>query len=422
MIKLYGSRLERQHISWIQPPRLKKISLGLLFEVKEVNNKRRNSKVSEEQEVLVEEEAKEEAASDNIMETVVHSEEDAIVSTKALLEAGVHFGHQTRRWNPKMGKYIYADKNGIHIINLVKSAQKIQEAYLALKKIVLDGGKVLFVGTKKQCQEIIQEEALRSGSFYVVTRWLGGTLTNFKTIQKRIKYLNKLEAMEEDGSYDVLPKKEAILLRKEKEKLLKNLDGIKSMRKIPNALFVVDPRLEHNAVSEARKLRIPVFGIVDTNCDPDLVDYVIPSNDDAVRAVRLIVGLMADAVVEAKGGQTIVAYNVNPEDEVSMEVALEQADRAEELKQIRQKAREDAQQGKKKPSRKPFKKPVEKAPKVQEEKPAEEVKEEVKPEEPVQEEVKVKKTRKKTTKEPAKEAVKEEKKEEAAAEVVADKE
>ncbi len=382
--------------------------------------------MSEEQEVLVEEEAKEEVASNNIMEMVVHNEEDAIVSTKALLEAGVHFGHQTRRWNPKMGKYIYGSKNGIHIIDLVKSAQKIQEAYLALKKIVLDGGKVLFVGTKKQCQEIIQEEALRSGSFYVVTRWLGGTLTNFKTIQKRIKYLNKLEAMEEDGSYDVLPKKEAILLRKEKEKLLKNLDGIKSMRKIPNALFVVDPRLEHNAVSEARKLRIPVFGIVDTNCDPDLVDYVIPSNDDAVRAVRLIVGLMADAVVEAKGGQTVTAYNVNPEDEVSMDVALEQADRAEELKQIRQKAREDAQQGKKKPSRKPFKKPVEKAPKVQEEKPAEEVKEEVKPEEPVQEEVKVKKTRKKVAKEPAKEtvkeAVKEEKKEEAVEETVADKE
>ncbi len=342
--------------------------------------------MSQEEKVLVEENI-ENVEADNIMETVVHSEDDAIVSTKALLEAGVHFGHQTRRWNPKMGKYIYGNKNGIHIIDLVKSAQKIQEAYIALKKIVLEGGKVLFVGTKKQCQEIVQEEALRSGSFYVVTRWLGGTLTNFKTIQKRIKYLNKLEAMEEDGSYDVLSKKEAALLRKEKDKLLKNLDGIKSMRKVPNALFVVDPRIEHNAVSEARKLRIPVFGIVDTNCDPDMVDYVIPSNDDAVRAVRLIVGLMADAVVEAKGGQTMTAYNVNPEDEVSMVEALEQADHAEEMKQIRQKAREDAQQGKKKNPRKTFRKPVEKAVKPVAEEKVEEVKAEEKPvEEKVKEE------------------------------------
>lgn len=213
--------------------------------------------MSEEKETVVE---SAETPVDTVMETVIHDENEPVVSTKRLLEAGCHFGHQTRRWNPRMAPYIYGARNGIYIIDLVKTAQKIQEAYLALKKIVLSGGKVLFVGTKKQCQEIVQEEALRSGSFYVSTRWLGGTLTNFKTIQKRIRYLNSLETMEEDGSFDNMPKKEAVLLRKEKEKLLKNLDGIKAMRKVPNAIFVADPKLEHNAVSEAHKLRIPVFG------------------------------------------------------------------------------------------------------------------------------------------------------------------
>ena len=316
--------------------------------------------MSEEKENVVE---STETPVDTVMETVIHDENEPVVSTKRLLEAGCHFGHQTRRWNPRMAPYIYGARNGIYIIDLVKTAQKIQEAYLALKKIVLSGGKVLFVGTKKQCQEIVQEEALRSGSFYVSTRWLGGTLTNFKTIQKRIRYLNSLETMEEDGSFDNMPKKEAVILRKEKEKLLKNLDGIKAMRKVPNAIFVADPKLEHNAVSEAHKLRIPVFGICDTNSDPTEVDYPIPSNDDAVKAVKLIVGILADAVVEAKGGQTVVAYGVQPDEEVSMIDALNSFDKAEELKQIRQKAREDMLASKRKDGRpsRPNKRPAPKA-------------------------------------------------------------
>ena len=307
-----------------------------------------------EEKVIVE--AQEEVV-DTVMETVIHDENEPIVSTKRLLEAGCHFGHQTRRWNPRMAQYIYGSRNGIYILDLVKTAQKLQEAYHALKKIVLNGGKVLFVGTKKQCQEIVQEEALRSGSFYVSTRWLGGTLTNFRTIQKRIKYLNSLEVMEEDGTFDSMPKKEVVMLRKEKEKLLKNLDGIKAMRKVPNAVFVVDPKLEHNAVAEAHKLHIPVFGICDTNSDPTEVDFPIPSNDDAVKAVKLIVGLLADAVVEAKGGQTVVAYGVQPDEEVSMIDALNSFDKAEELKQIRQKAREDMLASKRKDGHRPSRKP-----------------------------------------------------------------
>lgn len=309
--------------------------------------------MSEEKVVVTENEEVE------VMASVMHDENDPVISTKKLLEAGVHFGHQTRKWDPKMGKYIFGARNGVYIVDLVQTAAKLQEAYLALKKIVADGGKVLFVGTKKPVQEIIQEEATRSGSFYVVNRWLGGTLTNFKTIQKRIRYLNQLIEMETDGSFDNLPKKEVVNLRKEKEKLLKNLEGIKEMRKIPNAIFVTDPHVEHNAILEARKLRIPVFGICDTNSNPDEFDYIIPGNDDAPRAVRLIVGVLADAVVEAKGGQIAYAYNVQPDEEVSMVDALNSADKTEELKQIRQKAREDAQAGKKKSNR-PFRKPVEK--------------------------------------------------------------
>ena len=306
--------------------------------------------MSEEKEVVTEE-----VVTENVMANVIHDENDPVVSTKKLLEAGVHFGHQTRKWDPKMGKYIFGARNGVYIVDLVKTAQKLQEAYLALKKIVADGGKVLFVGTKKQVQEIIKEESLRSGSFYVVNRWLGGTLTNFKTIQKRIRYLNQLIDMETNGSFESLSKKEVVLLKKEKEKLLQNLEGIKEMRKIPNAIFVTDPHVEHNAILEARKLNIPVFGICDTNSNPDEFDYLIPGNDDAVRSVKLIVGILADAVVEAKGGQLLYAYNVQPDEEVSMVDALNSADKVEELKQIRQKAREDALQGKKKPSR-PFKK------------------------------------------------------------------
>lgn len=254
-----------------------------------------------------------------------------VISMKKLLEVGVHFGHQTKRWNPKMAPYIFTARNGIYIIDLQKSSKMIDDAYKAMNQIAAKGGKVLFVGTKKQAQEAVKEEAIRSGSFYVNSRWLGGTLTNFKTIQKRIKRLKELEKMEEDGTFDVLPKKEVILLKKEAAKLEKNLGGIKEMKRIPNAIFVIDPKVEHNAVAEAKKLGIPVFGIVDTNCDPDDVDYVIPANDDAIRAVRLIVGAMADAIVEAKGGALTYAYAKDEDDkEVSMNDAVASVDNAAE--------------------------------------------------------------------------------------------
>ena len=262
---------------------------------------------------------------------VVETETAPVITTRKLLEAGVHFGHQTRRWNPKMKKYIYTARNGIYIIDLEKSAAKIEEAYNALKKIVEDGGKVLFVGTKRTSQEIIREEALRSGSFYVTSRWLGGTMTNFKTIQKSIKRLKDIEKMEEDGTFEVLPKIEVLGLRREAEKLEKNLGGIKEMRKVPNAIFVVDPRVEHNAVLEARKLNIPVFGIVDTNSDPDDVDYIIPGNDDATKAVKLLVTVMADAVVEARGGQPVIAYTPDEEGEVTMTDALKEEEKSEKV-------------------------------------------------------------------------------------------
>ncbi len=265
---------------------------------------------------------------------VVQTETAPVITTRKLLEAGVHFGHQTRRWNPKMKKYIYTARNGIYIIDLEKSAVKIEEAYNALKKIVEDGGKVLFVGTKRTSQEIIREEALRSGSFYVTNRWLGGTMTNFKTLQKSIKRLKDIEKMEEDGTFEVLPKLEVLNLRREAEKLEKNLGGIKEMRKVPNAIFVVDPRVEHNAVLEARKLNIPVFGIVDTNSDPDDVDYIIPGNDDATKAVKLLVTVMADAVVEAKGGQPVVAYTPDAEGEVTMNDALKEEEKTEKNEKV----------------------------------------------------------------------------------------
>lgn len=247
----------------------------------------------------------------------------AVITMKQLLEAGVHFGHQAKRWNPKMAKYIFTERNGIHVIDLHKSLKKIEEAYAVIREIAENGGKVLFVGTKKQAQEAVQLEAQRSGSFYVNSRWLGGTLTNFKTIQKRIRRLKELEKMDEDGTLELFTKKEAILLKKEQAKLEKNLGGIKEMRRLPNALFVVDPKVEHNAVAEAKILGIPVFGIVDTNCDPDEVDYVIPANDDAIRAVKLIVAAMADAVCEAKGEPLTVAYVKDEDDkEVSMNDAV----------------------------------------------------------------------------------------------------
>ena len=236
-----------------------------------------------------------------------------VISMKSLLEAGVHFGHQTRRWNPKMGRYIYTSRNGIHIIDLQKTSDLIDTAYKALFDIAAEGGKVLFVGTKKQSQEPIKEAAIRSGQYYVTQRWLGGTLTNFKTIKRSIKKLHDLYRMEEDGTFDVLPKKEVIGLRKDMARLEKFLGGIKEMRGVPQAMFIVDPRKERNAILEARRLNIPVFGIVDTNCDPDEVDYIIPANDDALRSVRLIVEKMADAVIEGQGG--VVDANPAPKKE-----------------------------------------------------------------------------------------------------------
>jgi len=268
------------------------------------------------------------------MKDVLPEEKGSVITMKKLLEAGVHFGHQTRRWDPKMKKYIYTARNGIYIVDLTKTCQKIEEAYAAMKKIVDDGGKVLFVGTKKQCQDLVKEEALRSGSFYVTTRWLGGTLTNFKTIQKRIKYLKDIEKMEEDGTFNVLPKKEVTLYKKEQEKLEKNLGGIKEMRKLPNAIFVIDPKIEFNAVHEAKILGIPVFGIVDTNSDPDLCDYVIPGNDDATKSVKLILSVMADSIVESKGGVTVVAYTKDEGSAVDMTDAIANADKVEEAKKL----------------------------------------------------------------------------------------
>ncbi len=231
----------------------------------------------------------------------------SVISMKQLLEAGVHFGHQTRRWNPKMAPYIYTERNGIYIIDLQKSVGKVDEAYNAIKDIVADGGTVLFVGTKKQAQDSVKTEAERCGMYYVNERWLGGMLTNFETIKGRIAKLKKIEAMAEDGTFDVLPKKEVIQLKKEWEKLEKNLGGIKDMKKIPDAIFVVDPKKERICVQEAHTLGIPLIGIADTNCDPEELDYVIPGNDDAIRAVKLIVAKMADAVIEANQGEQMDA-------------------------------------------------------------------------------------------------------------------
>ena len=226
----------------------------------------------------------------------------AVISMKQLLEAGVHFGHQTRRWNPKMAQYIFTERNGIYIIDLQKTVKKLEEAYFFVRDVAAAGDSVLFVGTKKQAQEAVKEEAERCGQFYVNARWLGGMLTNFKTMRRRIDRLNQLKKMEEDGTFNLLPKKEVVKLKLEIEKLEKYLGGVKEMKKLPGALFVIDPRKEKNAIAEARKLGVPIVAIVDTNCDPDEVDYVIPGNDDAIRAVKLIAGAMADAVLEGKQG------------------------------------------------------------------------------------------------------------------------
>ena len=248
----------------------------------------------------------------------------SVISMKQLLEAGVHFGHQTRRWNPKMAPYIFTERNGIHIIDLQKSVGKVDEAYKAVFSIAEQGGTILFVGTKKQAQDAVATEATRCGMFYVNERWLGGMLTNFKTIRSRIDRLNAIEKMAEDGTFDVLPKKEVIELKKEQEKLQKNLGGIKNMTKIPDAIFVVDPKKEHICIQEAQSLGITLIGIADTNCDPEELDFVIPGNDDAIRAVKLIVSKMADAVIEANQGE--VTY-----DETAAESSEEAASDIEEV-------------------------------------------------------------------------------------------
>jgi small subunit ribosomal protein S2 len=227
----------------------------------------------------------------------------SVISMKQLLEAGVHFGHQTRRWNPKMKRYIFTERNGIYIIDLQKTVKKVEEAFNVMRNIAAEGGDILFVGTKKQAQEAIKEEATRAGMYFVNQRWLGGTLTNFETIQKRIKRLKDIQRMQEDGTFEVLPKKEVVQLNKELERLEKFLGGIKDMKQLPDALFIIDPRKERIAVAEARKLNIPIVGIVDTNCDPDEIDYVIPANDDAIRAVKLLTAKIADAILESKQGE-----------------------------------------------------------------------------------------------------------------------
>ena len=247
----------------------------------------------------------------------------AVVAMKQLLEAGVHFGHQTRRWDPKMAEYIFQARNGIHIIDLQKTSKKIDEAYAFLKEQVEEGKTVLFVGTKKQAQECVKEAAEKSGMYYVDQRWLGGMLTNFETIRARVQRLKDLEKMQEDGTFEVLPKKEVILLKKEMEKLERNLGGIKDMEKIPGVIFLVDPKKEHIAVLEAKKLGIPVIGLVDTNCNPEEVDYAIPGNDDAIRAVKLITDVMANAIIEGKQGESFETEEVE-ETEVAEEVTEEQ--------------------------------------------------------------------------------------------------
>lgn len=270
------------------------------------------------------------APAEETMAQLIRDPNAPILTMKKCLEAGVHFGHQTRRWNPKMGKYIYGARNGIYLVDLAKTVERTVAAYNALRSIVESGGKVLFVGTKPQSQQIVIDEAVRSGSFYITNRWLGGTLTNFRTIQSRIKRLRELETAAEDGSWEKLPKKEVAQLRKDMAKLQKNLEGIKEMRRTPNAIVLVDPTVEHNAVAEARKLNIPVFAICDTSDDPDAIDFPIPSNNDATSAIKLIIGALADAVAEARGGLTEIAYTVDQGEEATMADAIRVADIAAE--------------------------------------------------------------------------------------------
>ncbi len=280
-----------------------------------------------------------------------------VVSMSYLLEAGVHFGHQTKRWNPKMKEYIYTSRDDIYIIDLQKTVKKIEEAYDALKKIAEDGGKVIFVGTKKQAQEAAKEEALRSESYYMVERWLGGTLTNFRTIKRRINRIEQIEKMEENGTFEMLPKKEVIKIRKEYDKLKLYFEGVREMKKMPDAMIIVDPKKEINAIREARKLNIPVFGIVDTNCDPDLVDYVIPANDDAVRSIKVVLGVLNNAICEATNKE-LVDY-VTEDDKVNM------ADVVEDIKVVEKEDKVEAKE-EKKPAKKETKKEAKKVEKKEE--------------------------------------------------------
>ena len=308
-----------------------------------------------------------------------------VVSMSYLLEAGVHFGHQTKRWNPKMKEYIYTSRDDIYIIDLQKTVKKIEEAYDALKKIAEDGGKVIFVGTKKQAQEAAKEEALRSESYYMVERWLGGTLTNFRTIKRRISRIEQIEKMEENGTFEMLPKKEVIKIRKEYDKLKLYFEGVREMKKMPDAMIIVDPKKELNAIREARKLNIPVFGIVDTNCDPDLVDYVIPANDDAVRSIKVVLGVLNNAICEATNKE-LVDY-VTEDDKVNM------ADVVEDIKVVEKEDKVEAKE-EKKPAKKETKKEVVKEEKVEEKKETKKTTKKVEKKEEVKEE-------KKTTKKAA---------------------
>ena len=257
-----------------------------------------------------------------------------VVSMNYLLEAGVHFGHQTKRWNPKMKEYIFTSRDDIYIIDLQKTVKKIEEAYAALKEIAANGGKVIFVGTKKQAQESAEEEAKRSDSYYVSKRWLGGTLTNFKTIRRRINRLDQIEKMEKDGTFEKLPKKEVVMIRKEYDKLNSYLCGLREMKKLPQAMIIVDPKKEYNAIREARKLHIPVFGIVDTNCDPDLVDYVIPGNDDAIRAVKIVLGVLNNAICEATGKPIEDYVTEEDKNKTSEEVTKESVKKEEKIETV----------------------------------------------------------------------------------------
>lgn len=343
--------------------------------------------MSDEEKVAVPEEAGTPVeANEPSMADIMHDPNAPIITVRKLLEAGVQFGHQTRRWNPKMSKYIYGDRNGIYIIDLNKTVERTNASYKALKAIVEGGGKVLFVGIKPQARQIVAEEAVRSGSFYITNRWLGGTLTNFRTILGRVKKLRDLEAKADDGTFDRIPKKEAAILKKELAKLKKNLEGIKEMRRLPQAVVVTDPALEHNAVSEAKKLNIPVFGLCDTSDDPDLLDFPVPTNNDAQSALKLLVGVLADAVVEAKGGVTEIAYTKDEGKEATMKDAIIAADIANEQRKaaIRAQRKEREERYAKMQAERMARYAARNAERAKaekpEEKPAEEAKPEVKPE------------------------------------------